>query len=164
MASPYSSTTEIGLQISHVKHNAIPKRDVSSVLIIENSDVTFKNSSEIKRNFAKWFPNKKLLYAFRTNRGHIHLEFESPQESIETENTWQPHFLGSETTCYRPRTNRKLFSVLIKDVPKDPEFSDENITQSLTKDFSGAKAQRFFKRDKTILNTVKIAMPKQSDL
>ena len=34
----------------------------------------------------------------------------------------------------------------------------------LTKVFSGAKAQRFIKLNKTILNTVKIDMPTQSDL
>ena len=105
-----------------------------------------------------------LLYAFRTTRGHINLEFKSQQESINIEKTWQLQFVGSGTICSTIRTNQKLFSVLIKDVPKDPEFSDENLTQWLTKDFSGANAQNFIKRDKTILNTIKADMPKQRDL
>ena len=103
MASTYASTTAIGLQKSRVKYNTKPKRDVSSVFIIENSDVTFRNSSENNRNFAKWYPTKTLLYAFRTTRGHIHLEFESHQEFIEIEHTWKPHFIGCRTTCRRPR-------------------------------------------------------------
>ena len=72
--------------------------------------------------------------------------------------------LGSGTTCRRPKTNQKFFSVLIKDVPKDPEFSYSEITKLLTKNFSLAKAQHFIKRDKTISNTVQLDMPIQSDL
>ena len=107
---------------------------------------------------------KDTIRAFKTTRGRIHMGFEPQQESIEIENTWRLHFLGSGTTCRIPRANPKLFAVLIKDVPKGPEFSDETLTQLLPRDFSGAKAQRFIERDKTILNTFEIDMLKQSDL
>ena len=50
----------------------------------------------------------------------------------------------------------------MKDVSKDPKLSDENLTQLLTENFSGAKAQRFIKRVKTVLNTVKIVTTKET--
>ena len=109
------------------------------------------------------FPKKKLLFAFRTPRRHIHLEFESVEESKEFEYEWQQSFLGSETTCRRPRMSQKNHSVLIKDVPKAEEFTDEKLTILLKEKFPGAKARRFIKKDKSVLNTVKIDFPSKKD-
>ena len=115
-------------------------RDVNGVLIIENADPTFRNSSDIKRSFSKAFPKKKLLYAFRTTRGHIHLEFETHDESKEIEDAWRSNFLGKDSVCRRPRTLQKNFSVIIKDVPKEDNFTDTNISSSLQANFPVSKS------------------------
>ena len=114
-------------------------RNLSPLLIIENADLSYKNSANIKRSFAKCFPKEKLLFALSTTRGHIRLEFESVKGSKEIESEWQQSFLGSETTCRRPRMIQKNHAVLIKDVPKAVEFTDVNNTTLLEEKVPGEK-------------------------
>ena len=138
-------------------------RDISSILIIKNTDPSYKNSADNTRRFSKFFSKKKLLYAFSTPRGHTHLDFESEEESKEIEMEFQTSFLGSETICRRPRPSQRSHSVLIKNVPKAEHFMDVKLTTLLEENFSGAKARRLVKKDKSVLNTVKIDFPSSPD-
>ena len=165
MSSTYATATNKGAAIQTETCTITTKpRDVNGVLIIENADLTFRNSSDTKRSFSKAFPKKKLLYAFRTTRGHIHLEFETHDESKEIEDAWRSNFLGKDTVCRRPRTLQKNFSVIIKDVPKEDDFTDTNISSSLQPNYPEAKARRFIRKDSTILNTVKIDFRSHKDM
>ena len=84
MASIYA-TVALTETSNAITRNATIERDVTAVLLIENAVPSFKNSADIKRSFSKAFPKKKLMYAFRTTRGHIHLEFVSHEESKQIE-------------------------------------------------------------------------------
>ena len=163
MASTYATVASTGTSNARTQ-NATMERDVTAVLLIENADPSFKNSTDIKRSFSKAFPRKKLMYAFRTTRGHIHLEFETHEESKEIEEAWKPTFLGTETTCRRPRKLQKNHSVIIKDVPKEDVFTDSKMIALLQESFPGATARRFVKKDKSTLNTVKTDFPNRSDM
>ena len=102
MASTYATAASTGTSKA-ITQNATIERDVTAVLLIENADPSFVNSTNIKHSFSKAFPKKKLMYAFRTTRGHIHLEFASHEESKEIEEAWKSTFMGTETICRRPR-------------------------------------------------------------
>ena len=52
----------------------VPKKDPNKILIASSTN-RFRDSIEIKREFAKLFPLKRLVFAFNTARGNIHLEF-----------------------------------------------------------------------------------------
>ena len=55
-------------------------------------------------------------------------------------------------------------SVIIKDVPKEDNFTDTNISSSLQANFPEAKVRRFIKKDSTILITVKIDFRSPKDM
>ena len=55
-------------------------RDPRNILLIKTNQ-KFRDSIDIKRAFASIYPNTKLLYAFITARGSIHLEFTTPEEA-----------------------------------------------------------------------------------
>ena len=71
MASTYATaaatgTTKLGVTITTSK-----PRDLTSILIIENADPSYKNSAVIKRSFAKCFSKKKKTRVdFKKTRGH----------------------------------------------------------------------------------------------
>ena len=105
MASTYATVASTGTS-NAITQNAKIERDVTAVLLIENADPSFKNSTDIKRSFSKALPKKKLMYAFGTTRGHIHLEFASHEESKEIEEAHgnqpslaQKLFVGDHESC-----------------------------------------------------------------
>ena len=163
MASTYAKVASTGTSKA-ITQNATIQRDVTAVLLIENADPSFKNSTDIKRSFSKAFPKKKLMYAFRTTRGFFHLEFASHEESKEIEETWKSTFMGTETSCRRPRKVQKNHSVIIKDVPMEDFFTDSKMTALLHESFPDATARRFVKKDQSTLNTVKIDFPNRNDM
>ena len=163
MASTYATVASRGTSKA-ITQNATIERDVTAVLLIENADPSLKNSTDIKRSFSKAFPEKRLMYAFRTTKGHIHLEFASHEETKEIEEAWKPTFMGTETICRRPRKLQKHHSVIIKDVPKEDVFTDSKMTALLQESFPDATARRFLKKDKITLNTVKIDFPNRNDI
>ena len=110
------------------------------------------------------FPKKKLMYALRTTRGHIHLEFASHEESKEIEEAWKLTFMGTETICRRPRKLQKYHSVIIKDVPKEDVFTDSKMTALLKESFPDGTARRFVKKDRSTLKTVKVDFPNRNDM
>ena len=89
MASTYATATTTGTTKLGAMKTTSEQRDLSSLHMIENPDPSYKNSADIKRSFAKCFPKNKLLFGYRTTRGHIHLEFESVEELKEIESEWQ---------------------------------------------------------------------------
>ena len=50
--------------------------DLTSALIIEKADASFKNSVDIKQILTKCSLKKKLLFAFRTSGRQFYLEFD----------------------------------------------------------------------------------------
>ena len=92
MSSTYATATNKGAAIQTETCTITTNpRDVNGVLIIENAD-------DIKRSFSKAFPKKKLLYAFRTTRGHIHLELK------HTMNPKRLKMHGGQTSWVRTRS------------------------------------------------------------
>ena len=70
-------------------------RSIEQILFVENSDRGLANRMDIKKAFAKHFPNKKLIHAFRNSRGKIHLEFDSPDTAADVMQNWnKEHRLG----------------------------------------------------------------------
>ena len=84
LASTYTTVASTGTS-NAIPKNATIERDVTAVLLIEDADRSFKNSTDIKRSFSKAFPKKKLMYSFRTTTGHTHLEFATHEESKKIE-------------------------------------------------------------------------------
>ena len=145
MASTYATVASKGT-FNAIPQNATIERDVTAELLIENADPSFKNSKDIKRSFSKAFPKKKLMYAFRTTRSHVHLEFPTQEESKENEELWKSTFLGTYTTCRWPRKLQKNHSLIIKDVTKEDVFTDIKMTALLQESFPDATARRFAKK------------------
>ena len=75
--------------------------DLTKILIVSNSK-KLTNSIEMKREFAKFFPLKQLLYAFNTARGNIHLEFHSSQQADNVFSSWHEKILGTNTSVRKP--------------------------------------------------------------
>ena len=59
-----------------------PGHDLNKTLIVTNT-TNFSNSVAIKKEFAKIFPLKRLIHAFTTVRGKIHLDFQIEKEATE---------------------------------------------------------------------------------
>ena len=53
-----------------------PQRNLEHILIASRT-FNFKDSVQIKKEFAKHFPLKRLIHAFNTTIGNVHLEFVS---------------------------------------------------------------------------------------
>ena len=132
-------------------------------ILIASSTFNFKDSVQIKKEFAKHFPLKRLLHAFKTTRGNVHLEFASKEEADEVFEKWKPEFLGDSTKIRRPlSTEKPNCTVIMKKVPLD--VNDEKIQSCLDTQFKDAKATSFIKRDSTKLGTVKIVLKSENDL
>ena len=91
-----------------------------------------------------------MMYAFKTTRGHNHLEFATHEESKEIEEAWKSTFLGTKTTCRRPPKLQKNHSVIIKDVPKEDVYTNSKMTALLQESFPDATARRFVKKTKVL--------------
>ena len=124
--------------------------------------VTFRDSITIKKEFAHFFPLKKLVFAFNTARGNIHLEFLTVEEAKEVLENWNSNCFGDNTTIRKASHPEKpLRAVLIRGVPI--ELSEKIIEEGLETDFPGVRAKRFIKKDKTLLGTVKLVFQKEID-
>ena len=53
---------------------------------------------DIKKSFAKHFPIKKLIHAFRNSRGKIHLEFDSADTAADIKQNWNKDAMGTDTS------------------------------------------------------------------
>ena len=139
-----------------------PQRNPEHILIA-SSTFNFKDSVQIKKEFAKHFPLTRLIHAFNTTRGNVDLEFVSKEEADEVFEKWKPEFLGDSSKIRRAlSTEKPNRAVIIKKVPLD--VNDEMIQSCLDTQFKDAKATRFIKRDSTKLGTVKIVLKSENDL
>ena len=155
-AVPAQDATKTGLVEKPVT------RDLSKILTVSKTN-TYENSVAIKKNFDKHFPRKRLVFAFHTVRGNIHLEFFTKDESEEVFTSWKSNFLGSETLIKKAVDPEKPnFSPLINGVPS--ELEDSNIEKLQANDFEGMKSSRFIKKDGTKLETVKLVAKNLSDV
>ena len=142
--------------------NITPQRNPEHILRA-SSTFNLKDSVQIKKEFAKLFPLKRLILAFNTTRGNVHLKFVSKVEADEVFEKWKPEFLGDSTKIRRAlSTEKPSRAVIIKKAPLD--VNDEMIQSCLDTQFKDAKATRFIKRDSTKLGTVKIVLKSENDL
>ena len=122
-----------------------------------------RDSVQIKKEFAKSFPYKRLIHAFNTTTRNVHSEFMSKEEVDAVFEKWTPEFLGDSTKNRRALpTEKPNRSVIIRKVPLD--VTDEMIQRCLDSQFTYAKATRFIKRDSTKLGTVKFMLKSKNDL
>ena len=131
--------------------------------MIASSTFNFRDSEQIKKELAKHFPLKRLIHAFNTTGGNVHLEFVPKVEADEVFEKWKPQFLGDSTKIRRAiSTEKPNRAVIIKKVPLD--VTDELIQSCLDTQFTDAKATRVIKRDSTKVGTVKIVLKSEKDL
>ena len=64
------------------KKDVTPQRNLEHILIA-SSTFNFRDTIQIKKDFAKFFPLKRLIHAFITTRGNVRLEFVSKEEADE---------------------------------------------------------------------------------
>ena len=69
-----------------------PQRNPEHIFIASNT-FNFKDSVEIKKEFAKQFPLEKLIHAFNTTRGNVHLEFVSKRRRTKFSRSGNRSFL-----------------------------------------------------------------------
>ena len=130
------------------------ERDPETILIA-NPTKSLRDSMAIKKEFAKYFPLKRLVYAFNTARGNIHLQFMSPEEASEVLNKWKENCFDEKTQIRKVnQPERPLRAVLIRDIPT--ELSEQDIFDSIEETHPDSTATRYVKKDRTPLGTVKI--------
>ena len=143
---------------------ATKERDLTAVLLIENGDPSFKNSSHTKHSFSKAFPKKKLICMHSEQRGAISIwisrHTKNPKES--SKHGHQP-FWAQKQNCRRPGKLQKTHSVIVKDVPRNV-FTDSKMTALLHESFPEATVRRLVKKGKITLNTFKIDFPDRNDI
>ena len=152
--------TSHSLQTGSQKYTT-PQRNPEHILIA-SSTFNFKDSVQIKKEFAKYFPLKRLINEFNTTRENFRLEFVSKEEADEVFEKWKPEFLGDSTKIRRALSMEKPNrAVIIKKVPLDVD--DGKIQSCLDTQFKDAKATRFIKRDSTKLGTGEVVLKSEND-
>ena len=147
---------------NHTVEKLQRQRKPENILIVVNSK-KFNSSIQIKKEFAKHYPLKRLVHAFNTTRGNVHLEFASKEETDNVYDSWQPNYLGDASSVRKiTNTEKPNRAVIIKGVPK--ELTEQEIQNSLNEQFDGSKGTRFVKRDTTVLGTVKIVFKTDDDV
>ena len=71
------------------------------------------NSMDIKKAFAKHFPNIKLIHAFRNSRGKIHLEFDSADTAVDIMQNWNKDAMGTDSSVTNPRGKHRQNALFI---------------------------------------------------
>ena len=138
----------------------VPKRDPNKILIASSTN-RFRDSIEIRKEFAKLFPLKRLVFAFNTARGNIHQEFLTVEEADEVFNNWQPHFFGQNSVIRKASTQEKIKkAVIIRHVTTDK--TETQIETDLAFNFK-VKASQFVKKDGTVLGTMKLIFETNQD-
>ena len=84
---------------------------------------------------------KKLVVAFNTARGNIHLEFSTPQEADEVFSNWKSEYLGPQTNIRKATSRSEQKSAVIKGVPNDIE--EVHIRAILQEKYPGIYVKRF---------------------
>ena len=82
----YADLVKHKLQMKSPKNVEKTERD-SETIPIANPTKSFWDSMAIKKEFAKYLPLKKLVYAFTTARGNIQFQFMSPEEEYSISGT-----------------------------------------------------------------------------
>ena len=139
-----------------------PQRNPEHILIA-SSTFNFRDSVQIKKEFAKHFPFKRLIHSFNTTKGNVRLEFVSKEDADEVFEKWKAEFLGDSTKIRKTlSTEKENRAVIINKVPLD--VTDEMIQSCLETQITDAKATRFIKRESTKLGTVKMVLKSENDL
>ena len=136
----------------HIKKKA--SRSIEQILLVENSDSGLANSMDIKKAFAKLFPNKKLIYAFRNSVGKIHLEFDSADTAADIMQNWNKDAMGTDTGVTNHRGKRRQNALTIRGV--DTGISEETQAEQM---------RRFIKKpDNAKITTVKVDLQERTML
>ena len=110
-------------------------------------------------------PLKRLIYAFTTVRGNIHLEFLTETEATEVFEKWEPTFLGNQSKIRRANEVEKPNkTVIVKKVPTDIDDSEIALSIQNNHSFDDVKVTKFIKLNQTKLETVKINFKTVNDV
>ena len=129
-----------------------------------STTITYDNSVDIKKDFAKHFPLTRLVFAFHTIRCNIHLEFFTKDEAEEVFTSWKSNFLGSETLIKKavdpekPDLSLRITSKACQTNSKTP--ISRNYWQIV---FKAWKHPGSSKKDGTKLETVKLVAKNLND-
>ena len=91
-------------------------RNSNKILLITGKQ-RFRNSVELKRTYAKFFPVKKLVYAFTTARGNTHVEFDTVEEAEIVLKSRKPEFFGRNLAARSANDKTNEHSALKRRVP-----------------------------------------------
>ena len=131
-------------------------RSTEKILLVDNSNKNLSNSMEIKRAFANYFPNRRLVHAFRNSRGKIHLEFDSTATADEIERNGSTSALASDTSVSNPQNKLKENAIIINGV--DTEIAENSIAEQLADQLGtetqNIKMRRFIKTPDVKMTTV----------
>ena len=139
-------------------------RSIEQILRVENSYSGLANSMNIKRAFAKHFPNKKLIHAFRNSRVKIHLESDSADTAADIMQNWNKVAMGTDTSVTNPRGKCLLKALIIKRV--DAGISNETLAEPISGhlhiDTENVTTRRFNEiPDNARMSTVKLTYKKE---
>ena len=146
--------------ITDIRSGTRQNRHPRKILLIKTNQ-ELRDSIEIKKVFASIYPNKKLLYAFITARGSIHLESTTPKEAECVLRGWRAEFFGGDSSARRASDRNEQHSAVIRGFPL--EVSNSDMTSALTDNFPGDRIIRFVKSDGKSLQTVKLTFPSKAE-
>ena len=122
---------------------------------------------DIKKAFAKHFPNKKLIHAFKNSRGKIHLEFDSADTAADMMQNWNKDAMGTDTSVTNPRGKRRQNALIIRgvDIGISEETLAEQISEQLHTDIEKVTIRRFIKKpDNAKMTMVKVDLQERTML
>ena len=155
MTSTYAAVTGSTKQGTIIKTSIPPY--ISPILIIENADPSYKKTPILNEAFLKVYPRKNCCML--SEQLEDTYTSNSNQGKSQKKCSGNLVFLDLKKICRRPGMSQKNHSVLVKVVLKAEEFTDVKLSTLLEEKSLGARAQRFIKKDKSVLNTVKIDFP-----
>ena len=101
---------------SYGKESLVVRRNIEQIFLVENSYSGLANCIDIKKAYAKHFPNKKLIHAFRNSRGKIHLKFDSAATAADIMQNLNKSVMGTDTCVTNPRGKRRQNAINVRGV------------------------------------------------
>ena len=130
-----------------------------TVLVLKVGDRKLLNSSSnIKREFNKYYKNIHIKTCFVSKSGTVFIELNREEDACEVYEKWDGKYFQSQTNDHQPTICRRLSdmnkSAIIRNIPL--HISDNDISIAISEELPGAIAKRFIKKDGYKLKTVKV--------
>ena len=126
---------------------------IEQILLVENSGSGLANSMDIKKAFVNYFPNKKLIHAFRNSRGKIHLEFDSADTAPDIMQKWNKDAMGTDTSVTNPKGKRRQIALIIRGV--DTGVNEETLAEQISE-----QLHTELKRSQSDVSSKNLMLPK----